>query len=90
MKRLFISSVLVALIVFAVTFTACLLNSIGHDFPSVVICLVIASFAAIVALIVVIVWAIPIHFLLQRYGFLNVNLVCSCSDNSQLYVYLLA
>lgn len=72
MKRLFISSVLVVLIVFAVTFIVSLIDAIGYDFPTVVISFLIASVAAIVALIVVVVWAIPVHFLLRRYGFSNI------------------
>jgi ABC-type glycerol-3-phosphate transport system permease component len=73
MKRLFIASVAVVIIVFAVTFFVCVIGSWGRDFPSILISLVIASFAAIVALIVVVAWAIPVHLLLQKFGYSNIT-----------------
>jgi len=72
MNRLFISGAAVVLIVFAFTFIMSLIDSIGRDFPTAVISLVIAFFASTVALIVVVVWAIPVHLLLQKYGCSNV------------------
>lgn len=72
MKRLFIASVVVVLIVFAVTFLMSVINSWGRDFPGILISLVIAFFAAMVALIIVVVWAIPIHLLLQKLGYSNI------------------
>jgi hypothetical protein len=73
MKRLFISIIAVVLIVFAVTFLVFAINSWGHDFPGILISLVIAFFAALVALIVAVVWAIPIHLLLQKLGYSNIT-----------------
>lgn len=71
-KLVFIGSSVVILVVFTVTLAACLMDSIGAGFP-IPIGFLIASFAAVVALIVVAVWAIPVHLLLQRFGFSNVG-----------------
>lgn len=59
------------LMVFVVTFVVAAIDSIGSDYPTG-ISLMIASVAAIVALIVVVVWAIPVHLLLQKYSRSNV------------------
>ena len=67
MKQLSMASGTVVLTVFVVTFVVAAIDSIGGDYPSG-ISLMIASVAAIVALIVVVVWAIPIHLLLQKYN----------------------
>lgn len=72
MKRLFLAIVAVVLIVFAVTFLVIAINSWGRDFPGIAISIVIAFFAAIVASIVVITWAIPIHLLLRKLGYSNI------------------
>lgn len=71
MKRLSIASGTVVLTVFVVTFVVAAIDSIGSDYP-IGISLMIASVAVIVALIVMVVWAIPVHLLLQKYSRSNV------------------
>ena len=59
------------LTVFVVTFVVAAIDSIGSDYPAG-ISLMIAFVAAVVALIIMIVWAIPVHMLLQKYNQSNV------------------
>lgn len=72
MKRLLTSSILVVSTVFVVTFFVTLVDALGSNYPIILISLLIASTAAIVALFVVAVWAIPIHLLLQKLGYSNI------------------
>lgn len=72
MKCLLTSSILVVLTVFVVTFFVTLVDALGSNYPIILISLLIASTAAIVALFVVAVWAIPIHLLLQKLGYSNI------------------
>lgn len=67
MKRLLIASLLTILIVFAVTLVVTAIDSIGSDFSDIRITLFMAAFAAFIASIVVLFWAIPIHLLLNRF-----------------------
>lgn len=72
MNRLLIASSTVILITFFVTFFACVIDSREHNFLSILMSFIIASTAAIVALFVVAVWAIPVHLLLQKLGYSNI------------------
>lgn len=66
MKHLLIASLITVLIVFTVTFVVTAINAIGTDFSDIRFSLVISGVAALVASIVVLFWAIPIHLLLSR------------------------
>ncbi|MBG9990968.1 hypothetical protein [Pseudoalteromonas sp. NZS37] len=66
MKSLYIASLSTVLTVFVVTFVVTAIDSIGSDYTDIRISLLIASVAAIVALIVVMVWALPVHFALKK------------------------
>ena len=66
MKNLAIASVIVVLIVFTATFTVTFIDALGTDYSNILLPLFISSIAAIVALVVVLIWAIPVHLLLKR------------------------
>jgi hypothetical protein len=68
MKNILIASLAFLLTVFALVFLVALIDSIGSDFGDIRISAVIAGVATLVALIVLVVWAIPIHFLLGKFG----------------------
>jgi len=65
MKHLSVASGLVVLIVFVVTFVAATVDAIHTDY-SVFIALLTSGVASLVALVVVIFWAIPVHLILNR------------------------
>lgn len=66
MKHLSIASAVSVLIVFTVTFLVSAIDSIGSDYSDLRISLVIAGVAALVACIVIIVWALPVHLALRK------------------------
>lgn len=75
MKNLFKSSALVVLIVFTITLVIGLIDSIkptGVSSAAVAMSWVIAFAAALVAIFVVIVWAIPVHLVLSKMGHSNI------------------
>jgi hypothetical protein len=72
MKHLLIASLVSVLTVFLVTFVVTFIDSIGSAYSHPLITLFIAGVSAMVASIVVLVWAIPIHLVLKRLNRPNV------------------
>ncbi|WP_127560362.1 hypothetical protein [Saccharospirillum alexandrii] len=66
MKHLSMASAVTVLLVFTVVFLVSVIDSVGSDYSDFRISLVIAGVASLVACIVVIVWAIPVHFTLRQ------------------------
>jgi len=66
MKSLSIASLCTALTVFVVTFVVSAVGSIGTAYSGITISLLTASLAAIVAMVVVVVWALPLHYVLKK------------------------
>lgn len=66
MKHILIASLTTVLIVFTITFLVTAMDSIGTENPNLLIPLFISGVAALVSLIVVLFWAIPVHLLLGR------------------------
>ena len=73
MKHLLIASLVSVLTIFSATFVVTFIDSIGTAYSHPSITLLIAGVSAMVASIVVLVWAIPIHFVLKRLSKLNVT-----------------
>jgi len=66
MKNILRASVAVVVVAFTVTLIICLIDSIGSDY-SPLLSFVIAGVAAVVAAVVTLVWAVPLHLILQKY-----------------------
>ncbi|RVT44672.1 hypothetical protein EMM73_16195 [Rheinheimera sediminis] len=66
MKSLSIASLCTVLTVFVVTFVVTAVDSIGTAYSGINISLLMASVAAIVAIVVVIAWALPLHYVLKK------------------------
>jgi len=66
MKSLSIASLCTALTVFVVTFVVSAVDSIGTAYSGITISLLTASVAAIVAMVVVVAWALPLHYVLKK------------------------
>ncbi len=66
MKSLSIASLCAAIAVFIVTFLFSAIESVGSAYLVTWISLLIASVAALVALVAVVVWALPLHFVLKK------------------------
>ena len=89
MKHLVIASGLVVLIVFMVTFVVALIDSIGSEYSGIRISLIMAGVAAIVASVVLVIWAVPVHLLLQKYSRSNVAwYILAAIIPSFIFIYL--
>jgi hypothetical protein len=66
MKSLSIASLCTVLTVFVVTFVVSAVESIGTVYSGITISLLTASVAATVTMVVVIAWALPLHYVLKK------------------------
>jgi hypothetical protein len=78
MKSLSVASLCTILAVFVMTFLASAVDSIGTAYSGITISLLMASVAAIVAMVVVMAWALPLHYVLIKL------------ERQELHWYLLA
>lgn len=78
MKSLSVASLYSVLTVFVTTFLVSAVDSIGTAYSSLTISLLPASVAAIVTMVVVITWALPLHYVLKKL------------ERQELHWYLLA
>ena len=78
MKSLSLACLCTVLTVFVVTFVVSAVDSIGTAYSGINISLLTASVAAIVAIVVVIAWALPLHYVLKKL------------ERQEFYWYLLA
>ncbi len=66
MKSLSVASLCTILAVFLTTFLVTAVDSIGTDYPGITLSLLTASVAAIVAIVVIVVWTLPLHYVLKK------------------------
>lgn len=78
MKSLSVASLCTILTVFVMTFLVSAVDSIGTDYSDIRISLLIAGVAAIVSMVVLVIWALPLHYVLKKL------------EQQALYWYLLA
>ncbi len=67
MKQILLATLLAVLTIFVVTFIAGVIDSIGGSHGYIQISLLFDGVVSLVALIALVLWAIPIHLLLQRF-----------------------
>lgn len=67
MQRIIFANMVVVTSSFLVTLLLCLPEHIAKDIYPFSIIFFIASFAALVALVVTVIWAIPMHLILSKY-----------------------
>lgn len=73
MKREIQASLIVVVAVFLITFVAGVIDIGGGEYQGVVLSAAIAGVAALVAIAVLLVWGLPAHFLLKKFGHSNVS-----------------
>jgi hypothetical protein len=66
MKSLSVASLCTILTVFVMTFLVSAVDSIGTDYSDIRISLLIAGVAAIVSMVVLVIWALPLHYVLKK------------------------
>lgn len=66
MKSILLASLGAVLSVFVITLVASATGAIASEYDDILISLIIASVAAVVALVAVVVWALPLHFVLLK------------------------
>ena len=66
MKQLLKACCIVVVIVFLVTLLTAVIDSIGNDF-GIKVSLVIASIAALVSILVLLLWVLPMHYVFKQF-----------------------
>ncbi|TLU67182.1 hypothetical protein FE810_02540 [Thalassotalea litorea] len=76
MKHLSIAVILTILFVFILTFAVTFIDSRGTDFSFISYSFFVAGLSTTVCAIVIVVWAFPVHFLLNKYKKFNLGWYC--------------
>jgi ABC-type spermidine/putrescine transport system permease subunit II len=66
MKSLSVASLCTIFTVFVMTFLVSAVGSVGTDYSDIRISLLIAWVAAIVSMVVLVIWALPLHYVLKK------------------------